>query len=615
MTVFNLNTIISSLVFLTCLLLAIYIFYNSKKNKIRVVFGAFVLVIAFWILTTYLVDVIKDYKTVLFLSKVVFIGPILMPVLLLHFSFIFPLDINKLSYKTYVYIYILPLVLLLLLPTKLFVQEVQIQAWGTNFIYGILQPIFSAYFVCFILAAFISSILKYKHLTNINKLQIKYVFVGVFISFIIAAGTNIILPIFNIQQFSYIGVQSIIIFISFSFYAVVKYRLMNIRLVLSRSILYGLLVATVAAFFALSVLVVGEMIGGNTRNSKIITYIFSSFIVVIFLDPVKRTWARATDNIFYKDKIDYQALLQETGNAVSREIDLFKLSRSVCLLLAKRLKIKQVSVFVPTNGQYDLLASSDDKQKNFSLSNFFVEYLKKNPEILIVEELLHNQSEYDSNSDIYRQIDGFIKDAEIISAEMVVPIFESGKLTAVFVFKAKYSGDLYDQNDINFLKVLIPQIATAIEKSKLYEEVEKFNLELKQKVEDRTKSLKEANLALEDRNRFLTTTQAVTTMVSRTLDLKKVNQMIADAIEDKLGYVGGILSFVDEEKNVMRVGAITANKSTIEAMSLLPKEPREYESKLEEGFNLGVQSVLTGKINFSDKMSDFFSPPVDKKII
>ena len=333
------------------------------------------------------------------------------------------------------------------------------------------------------------------------------------------------------------------------------------------------------------------------------------------MDPVKRVWARITDSIFYKDKIDYQALLQETGRVVSREIDLHKLLGSICSLLAKSLKIKQVAVFVPINDKYDLLVSSDEKQKSFSLSNLFIDYVKNRREILIVEELLRNQSDNDSGSDAYRQIDSFIKEAEIIGAEMVIPIVESGELTAIFVFKAKHSGDLYDQNDINFLKVLAPQIATAIEKSKLYEEVEEFNRELQKKVDERTKSLKEVNLTLEERNRFLTTMQVVITMVSRTLDLKKVNQMIVDAIESELGYVGGILSFINDDRTTMKVGAITATKNTIEAISLLPQEPREYESKMEEGFNLGVQSALTGKIMFSDKMSDFFSPPVDKSVI
>ena len=124
---------------------------------------------------------------------------------------------------------------------------------------------------------------------------------------------------------------------------------MNIRFILTRSILYAVLVGAVASFFALSVVIVGNVIGGNTQTSKIITYIITSLIVVIFLEPVKRTWAKVTDKIFYKDQIDYQEVLREVGGVVAGEINLHKLLAGATKLLAEKLKVKQVYVFVPNS--------------------------------------------------------------------------------------------------------------------------------------------------------------------------------------------------------------------------------------------------------------------------
>lgn len=567
---------------------------------------------AIWSFGYFIMITSTNYNVSLFSNWILHFAASLIPSYFLYFVIAFVGEIKKFKRLLY-FSFFISIVFVILTPTRWFIKDV-IPKYIFNYVCdaGPLYIPFTIFFFAIVLLSLGILLLSLKKYSSIFAYQIKYIFLTSIFGF--AGGSSVFFLTFNVNFPPY----PLILFSLYPIvvtYAITRYRLFDIKYFLTRSILYGILVASVAAFFALSVLVAGEIIKGNTQTSKIITYIITSFIIVVFLDPVKRIWARITDNIFYKDKIDYQLLLQETGRVVSREIDLHKLLSSVCLLLAKSLKIKQVAVFVPMNGKYDLLASSDEKQKNFSLGRLFVEYIKNDKEILIVEELLRNQSDNESNSDSYKQVDGFIKDAEIIGAEMIMPIVESGELTAIFVFKAKYSGDLYDQNDINFLKILSPQIATAIEKSKLYEEVEKFNRELQQKVDERTKSLKEVNLTLEERNRFLTTVQVVTTMVSRTLDLKKINQMIADAIESELGYVGGILSFIDEDRKAMKVGAITATKNTIEAMSLLPQEPREYESKLEEDFNLGVQSALTGKIIFSDKMSDFFSPPVDKAVI
>ena len=593
------------------LILAIFVFFRRSNFKLNKVWAATSLSVSLWSFGLFGVSFFNDYEKAYLAQILLDIAAIFLPVLFLHFVLILTEREDNLK-KSINFLYLFSVLLSIFSLSNYFKKGLKpvfdFQYWIDPGPLYIIFPIF------FLLIAIISILFLFKSRSRfygIKKQQIKYVLYSAFIGF--GGGAFNFLPQFS--QIYPIGNYFVVFYALSITYAIVKYRLMNIRLILTRSILYGVLVATVAAFFALSVLVVGQAIGGNTQTSKILTYIFTSFIVVVFLDPVKRTWAKITDKIFYKDKIDYQALLQQVGAVVSREINLHVLLQGVCQLLAKDLKIKQVDIFVPQNGKYELLTSSNQKQRQFFLASSFVQYLKINNDILIVEELLRRQSEYDSASEEYSQIDNFLKEAEIIQAEMVVPVVEAGQLTAIFVFNNKYSGDLYDQNDINFFKVLIPQIATAIEKSKLYEKVQEFNIELQQKVEERTRTLKEVNLTLEDRNRFLTAMQSITSMVTRTLDLKQVNQMIVDAIASQLGYVGGILSFVTKDKKSLKVGAITNNALAKEAMGILGQDPRNYESPLVENFNFGVQAVLYKKIIFSERLSDFLSPPVDKKII
>ncbi|MCD4760897.1 GAF domain-containing sensor histidine kinase, partial [bacterium] len=317
----------------------------------------------------------------------------------------------------------------------------------------------------------------------------------------------------------------------------------------------------------------------------------------------------------YKDKINYQDVLQKAGTILAREIDLEKLLQKLADVLIEKLKIKNICVLIPTNDHFQIVASTYKDKKEVAISTSFAEYVRNNHDLIIVEEVIRGRENLKEDSNEIKVLDKFIKEAEMLKAEVVVPVIEDKKLTAIFLISSKQSGGLYTDNDVDFFQVLVPQVANAIEKSKLYEEVEEFNKELQQKVEDRTRSLQEVNIILEERNKFLTTMQVVTNMISRTLDLKKVNQMIADAIASELGYIGGILSFIDKEKNVLKVGAITNNEDARKIMSILPREPREYESKLENDFNLGAQTALSGKINFSDKLSDFLSPPVEKEVV
>lgn len=606
MNPFSLSSLITGLLSLT---LSIFVYLRGGKLELNRLWAKTSFAISFWSFGLFGVTFFSKYNYAYFSQIVLDISGIFVPVFFIHFVLKLVEKNKKLSKLVYSF-YIEAIMLSILSVTKYFKTGLEpifeFKYWIEP---GKLYIIFPIFFL--ILAIFsVVVLMKSRSLfSGIKNQQIKYVLYTAFIGF--GGGIFNFLP-----QFSHIypiGNYLVGFYIVSITYTIVKYRLMNIRLVLTRSILYAILVGTVASFFALSVLVIGNAIGGNTQTSKIITYIVTSFIVVIFLDPVKRTWAKVTDKVFYRGKIDYQEVLREVGSVVAREIDLYKLLAGASSLLAEKLKIKEISFFVPNSKKdFYLFTSSNKEKQKFSLSQDFVACLDKNRKILIIDEVIRDLGNLDEKSEQYKTVDYFIKEAEAQKAEMVVPIIENNNITAIILFSAKQSGDLYGQDDINFLEVFAPQVATAIEKSKLYEEVEAFNKELQQKVDEKTKSLKEVNVALQARNKFLTTIQVVTNMISRTLDLKKINQMIADSIATELGYVGGMLSFVDRENKYLKVGAITSNDHTRQAFHILSKEPRDYQTKLEENYNLSAQTFLNGKINFSDKLSDFLAPPVDK---
>ncbi len=609
MDLFSLSSLITAVL---SLLFGFFLLYRNRRaidSKIwaLVCFGVFV-----WQIGLFFELISDTEQQALFWNKVLYIGAILIPIFYYHFVCALLRQIKKKKILITLGYFIATFFIYFNIFTLLFVSGVPP---AFNFKFWVEPgPLYYPYFVYFSIFFILSFHKLYKSLNTedyIVRQQIKYVLLSGL--FGVSGGVTVFFPqFFGLYP---VGNYFVILYLVIVTYAMIKYRLMNIRLVLSRSILYGVLVGSVASFFALSVLVVGEMIGGNTQTSKIITYIINSVIVVVFLEPIKRVWAKVTDKVFYKDKIDYQEVLQEGSNILAREIDLEVLLRETAILLADKLKIKEVSVLTTVNGDYHLVASSNPHKSIFAVSKDFVSYLEDSKKLLIIEELIRDVDDSDEEDKKQARAKKFISEAESIKAEMIVPVVEQDKLNAILLFSSKQSGDLYDQNDINFFNVFASQIATAIEKSKLYEEVEQLNIELQAKVEERTKSLQEANVALEDRNKFLATIQTVINLISRTLDLKQVNQMIADSIARELGYVGGILSFIDREKRVLRVGAITNSPETKKALVFLPKDPREYETALSNDYNLGAQTVFSGKINFSDKMSDFLSPPVEKEII
>ncbi len=453
----------------------------------------------------------------------------------------------------------------------------------------------------------------YHYSKGLEKIQIRYILFGFYGFALIPLTVSVVLPFFKVLNLTWLdSFGSVPLVVSLG-YAIARYRLMSIRFILTRSILYTILVATVASFFAFFIFWLAPQFGGDTRNGKIISTILSSILIVVFLDPIKRVFAKLTDAIFYKDKINYSQILQKASSIVAKEIDLQKLLHELAILLSRELKLKKVKVFMPINGKFTLTASSQSQNQTLFLTEHITKYFGQQKDIVITEELFRQK---DETEDQERQkfLDKITQELETIGSEMTVPIVETGQINALFILSNKMSGDIFGTEDIDFFNLLSPQIATAIEKSKLYEEVQELNRDLQKKVDERTESLRKVNLDLEDRNKYLTTMQVVLNMVSRTLDLKQVTQMIANSIAAELGYIGGVLSFVNGD-NKLRVKAVTQNKQAKESISLLPDDIFHYEADLKSGYNFGVDTVLTAKINFSENMTDFFSPPVEKHVI
>jgi signal transduction histidine kinase len=126
-----------------------------------------------------------------------------------------------------------------------------------------------------------------------------------------------------------------------------------------------------------------------------------------------------------------------------------------------------------------------------------IKFFSKHQEIKVTEE--EERKVGDLKPSKYRtQLDNTAKALAQKDIAVVAPVSikKNHKITALIFLGDKSSGDIFDNRDIRLLELLRGQLASALEKSGLYEEVKAFAGELKKKVEERTLQLREANTQL-----------------------------------------------------------------------------------------------------------------------
>jgi signal transduction histidine kinase len=616
--------------------LALVVFRNNKNRLVNRVFAIFLFFIVIWIITVLASNIVKNYNVALFINRLVFAIDCLMVFSLYSFSLVFPFNEKIKSKKIYLLILGITLVVSFFsLFSNFIIHDIEILEWGSNPVGGSAYVFFMAFLVIMLILSVFHFFKNYKRSDGVGRLQFKYLLFGLLATIIIVLITGVIIPItVGTSKFATIGLGSIVFFNAMTTYAIVKHRLLDIRLVILRTITYSLVVLLISATVVILTLFLPEALAINTTIKAIIAVIASIFIVLI-LDPLKKTIGKATDALFFKARIDYQKLLTEIGEVINREIDLDVLLYSMSRKLEKELKIKNVSIylagtaggaFFKRKGRVDKegkKVSEEELEKmekgtrdlghRIAHDSPLVKYMWKEREIIVLEGLERKVEDMQDEKE-RQKLEASKAALDKLDSAVVAPIIVGNSLNAVMVLGPKLSGDPFGSEDLNLLHLIGPQLASALEKSRLYDEAKQFTERLKKEVAVATEHLQNTNIQLQERNKFLAALQKVTTLITQTLDFKKVTQAIADSITTELGYLGGIVLFLGKDRHKLFPDAITQAPITKKILKLLPKPFTEYYGNFDKDKSRSITAIKEDKVQIGGDLSDFISPAVPSTI-
>ncbi len=604
MSFFGLTSLLTSIL---SLIIGIFVIWKNSKSTLNRGWFFVSISASIWAFGLFGVVESTNQENALFFQYILDFGGILIPL----FFFLFILHLLNLYKKLRIFFYLsvcFSCILILISFTKLFKLGVS-PKFGFNFWIdtGPLYILFPLFFGLLVTASIYLILINFRNLHGAKKLQVIYILLTALFGF--GGGlTNFFPQLIGTYPF---GNFFTIFYIGGISYAIAKYRLMDIRLVISKSILYFLLIGFVATAFTSITFFTGEILSNQTVTSQLITTLAVSLIIIIGLDPLKRFLSNITDKIFYRGKINYQDVLRKLSEITAKEINLGKLLIDLSQSIEKLLKYKGVDFLYKSNssgiyrGIIDNTGIITDKEE-------IVKYLENTKEIIITEELEIRVREKLGEEKKY--LLSIIKRLQKMKVGLIAPIISEERIIAFFIVNKKLSDDVFSSQDLNLISVMNPQIANALEKSKLYNEVQEFNVKLQEKVDKATEELKHANADLETRNKYLTALQKVSGTISRSLDFTEVVQFIADSIQTEIGFAGGVVNFIDEKDKSIYIGAMTKDKRIDQATKILVKNPFDYKVSLTEKDNLAVKSILSGEIQKSAKIYDLFKPAIDQKM-
>tara|TARA_Y100000310_G_scaffold338753_1_gene429335 strand:+ start:1 stop:1578 length:1578 start_codon:yes stop_codon:yes gene_type:complete len=276
---------------------------------------------------------------------------------------------------------------------------------------------------------------------------------------------------------------------------------MDIRLLIFRSIVFGLIIFITAGIFSvISALITSAFTSLAGIRSSIISSLIVVVLITIFYQALRNLIERATNTFLYKKTYNPNILISTINRITSSILDLQHLLSSIIKTLSAALHFEKAGVtLLNKNKKLELTYFQGIKKEvaegliNYpNVVSILNKEIKQTPGIMVIDEM---KTRFDNNE--FKPVDpALLKLLHQEDIALVIPLYAKEQLIGLLSLGEKKSGDPYTNQDLRVLGIIAGQAAIAIENARLYEELKYFNVKLEDQVKQKTSQLRSANSEL-----------------------------------------------------------------------------------------------------------------------
>jgi len=466
-------------------LLAFFVLLRNRRSATNILFSLFALDTGLWSLSNYIAAHSTDLTIALFWVRLVMVLAAYQAILFFLLMHTFPSHKLILSFKKLIGLVTISIFTTIVALSPLLFPSVIINNNTPLPVPGIGMAVFIPVAIGSVIAGIFTLIRKYRRARGLERIQLYYIFVGLSTMFLFILLSNFILPVlFNNSTFIILGNLNTYPFLIAIAYAIARHRLLDIRMVFARSVAYVMLLLILALTYSGGLLLIASIFTHNTNTlSDILPSTIMTLIIAFSFQPLKRLLEAATVKIFYKEHYNSNSLLSQINVIMASIAILSELVDAILIKLLSEMQISSGSIILVKDNH--IVWSKGQGYENVP------EYDEENI-IRLLRSLHHKKN---NNIFIYDEMDEE-KEKEIMhqhDLNGIVGLYVENELIGAMVLGEKLSGEIYSHGDIELLKIIAPSIAVSVKNALYYEEIEKFNITLKEEIKHETAKLQHAN--------------------------------------------------------------------------------------------------------------------------
>ena len=364
-------------------------------------------------------------------------------------------------------VYSLYIIFMALVPTGLVVKGMQLMWYGKAPILGLFFFPYVLLTYLFIGLALRVLIKNYRRSKNINeKTRYSYVIAGIIV--MVSSATTDYLPPLGVNMYP-LGIIGNILFCVLATIAMLKYGLLEMKVVLRRTAAYSLISVFILGIFGSVIFLLSTVFQELTNPVSIIITIIIVFAIAAAFQPLLSRLQRVVDRLFFGGRYDHLQALEHFTKETKDIIDLKQLTSSLLSMIANGMQSRSVYLLLPSLKTGDFVISSYNGEKSrgklaFPANNLLTLTMKYQDSLIDINEI-----------DTIPSLSAITKtDKETLTknqVELLIPLKTKEQLTGILLLSSKLSGEPYSTEDRRLLQTVSNQAAIGIENARLYDEL------------------------------------------------------------------------------------------------------------------------------------------------
>jgi PAS domain S-box-containing protein len=330
--------------------------------------------------------------------------------------------------------------------------------------------VYAAYFIIAFLVLIVAYWRAFRKAAGRERAELAFILIGGVAAMAVAILLTFVADLFISQsQWMWFAPFRMIIFSLIIAYGIATRKIMDVGVLLRRTISYTLLAAYLLALYAVVWWLTATALHSAVSDAHTVAHVAAAVVIAFAMAPARGISQRLAERMFIgSHQLDFRATVSKATKILGSVTTLRDLLDRFAQTVAEAVGTERVLILLPTkrgfSQQYPAAEPGARQFLEMTRDQATITHLETNREPIVLEEL-HRARPTAQLQRVMRQLDS-------LQIALAMGIFARDHLAGLLLLGARKSGRIYGAPEQAALQVLCGQLAVAIENAELFTEVQ-----------------------------------------------------------------------------------------------------------------------------------------------